>query len=163
LALQSAPGGAFAVSFIDGNDPSVDVGQFAAARLADDGTLHVAYVDAIGDRLLYKTVTGGAAAMVAEVVDDGSRSDGPHSVGAGAALILDGGSPRVVYQDQTTASTLQARRASTWSHDNLMSGFAGYGWWPHLISDGTKIWLSQFVYDRQNGTPLGAFQLTALQ
>jgi hypothetical protein len=164
LAAQSAPGGQFAVSFVDGNDPSTDVGQFATAALADDGTVHVAYVDAIADRLLYKTITGGNPSMTPEVIDDGMRPDGPHSVGAGAALILDGGSPRVVYQDQTLSSTEQARRAGTWTHTDLMTGFAGYGWWPRLVSDGAKIWLSQFVYDRENGSPapLGNLQITAL-
>ena len=44
-----------------------------------------------------------------------------------------------------------------------MTGFAGYGWWPRLVTDAGKIWLSQFVYDRQNGSPLGTFQITALQ
>ena len=49
------------------------------------------------------TSTSPAAAVPAtpDVVDDGTRADGPHSVGAGANLALDGnGSPRVVYQDQ---------------------------------------------------------------
>ena len=104
LKMATGSPGAWQVSFIDGNDPTTDVGQFATAALGSDDSVHVAYVDAINDRLLYKHVAGGSVPMTADVVDDGTRADGPHSVGGGANLALDvNGSPRVVYQDQNTA------------------------------------------------------------
>ncbi len=159
-----APGGTFTVSILDGNDPTTDVGQFCSAQAAMDGTLHVAYVDAVGDRLLYKTVSGGTALMTAEVIDDGVRDDGPHPVGAGAALVLDGGNPRVVYQDQQVSDLLEARRGgSSWTHTPVVTGVAGYGWWPHITADSGKLYLSQFVYDRENGSgALGTLQISAL-
>src|SRR5262249_20453623 len=46
LASETAPG-RFNVILVDGNSPTVDVGQFTAARAAADGTVHVAYVDAV--------------------------------------------------------------------------------------------------------------------
>ncbi|HEY7956837.1 MAG TPA: hypothetical protein VII38_16145, partial [Polyangia bacterium] len=157
------PDGSFDVAFIDGNDPATDVGQFAAARLAQDGTLHVAYQDAIHDSLLYKTVSGGMPLATAEVIDDGVREDGPHPVGGGAALILDGTTPRVVYQDQAVSDLLEAERGSAWMHQDLSSGIPGYGFYPRLAQDGGKLYLSQFVYDRENASPpIGGLQLSLL-
>lgn len=163
LKLARQSGGSFTVTMIDGGDPLTDVGQFATARAAADGTLHVAYVDALADRLLYRTVAGDAPGAL-EVIDDGLRDDGPHPVGAGAALILDGdGAPRVVYQDQRTADTLQARRAGTWSTMPLETGIPGFGFFTRLVAEKNQVWVSQFVYDRQNGTAaLGSLRIGAL-
>jgi hypothetical protein len=163
LASQQS-GGGFKVTIIDGGDPSTDVGQFPAAAVADGGTLHVAYVDAIADRLLYKTVTAGMPAMTPEVIDDGMRTDGPRPIGSGAAMILEGGSPRVVYQDQQRADLMDARRAGAWTRSAIKSGAPGYGWWPHLVSDGGRTYLAQFVYDRaiQPPKPIGRFELGAM-
>ena len=163
LKMASGSAGSFKVGFIDGNDPSTDVGQFAAAQLADDGTLHVVYQDALADRVLYKTVQNGAAAKMPEVVDDGVRDDGLHPVGAGLALVLDGGVPRAVYQDQALSDVDEAKRMGNWSHSALRTGIPGYGWWPHLVSDGGKLYLSQLVYDRENGSgALASFSIAPL-
>jgi hypothetical protein len=162
LAVQGP--NAFSFSFIDGNDPSTDVGQHCTAAMDDSGTLHVAYVDAIKDQLLYKTVTGGMASMTAQVIDDGMRDDGQHPVGAGAAITATGGSPRVVYQDQQLSDLLIASKSgSNWSHQSLDAGMAGYGFYPRLASDNGKVWLTQFVYDRENANPpLGTLQISTL-
>jgi len=162
LAVQS--GGAFGVSFVDGNDPSTDVGQNLAATVDDSSTIHIAYQDAIHDRLLYKTVQGTTPTMTPEVIDDGRRDDGPHPVGAGAAIVATGGAPRVVYQDQKVSDLLIASRSgSTWSHQSLSTGLAGYGFYPRLAVDGAKVWLTQFVYDRENANPpLGTLQISTL-
>lgn len=163
MASQQS-GGGFKITLIDGGDPLTDVGQFPAAAAAEGGTVHVAYVDAIGDRLLYKTVTAGTPAMTAEVIDDGMRSAGPRPVGSGAALILDSGSPRVVYQDQQESDLMEARRQSSWTRSAIRSGAPGYGWWPHLTADGGRTFLSQFIYDRatQPPMPIGRFELSAM-
>jgi hypothetical protein len=161
LKLATAGAGGFAVMLVDGGDPSTDVGQFAAPALGPDGVLHVAYQDAIADSLLYTTVAAGVAAAP-EVIDDGLRDDGPHPVGAGAALMLEGAQVRVVYQDQLLSDLLEARRAGGWSHQPLDAGPAGYGWWPHLVADGNKLYLTQFVYDRSNGTPVGTLHIELL-
>src|SRR4030095_6666005 len=80
------PEGTYTVRLIDGGKPESDVGQFARARYGG-GQLHVAYVDAVSDRLLYYNVWGEGETR--EVIDDGLREDGPHPVGAGAALYAD--------------------------------------------------------------------------
>src|SRR5579883_1125404 len=166
LALENATGG-FAVSFVDGNDPTKDVGQFATVAVAADDTLHVAYVDAVADSLLYKPVKGGVAPMTAEVIDDGMRADGPHPVGSGSAIWLAGSAVRAVYQDQRTAQLWQAVRASngTWSTAALLMGTAGYGFYPSIVSDGGKSYLVHFAYDRAAqtaGMPLGALHVAPL-
>ncbi len=157
LKLARESGGTFAVSFIDGNDPLTDVGQFAAAALAPDGTLHVAYQDAIGDRLLYKTVQGATAEMAPEVVDDGLRADGQHPVGAGAAISADGSTVQVLYQDQQQAALMQAEKSGgAWGKPTtLRAGPKGYGFYPHVVSDGGTRYLTEFVYDRAAQTAGG--------
>jgi hypothetical protein len=163
LKMAVGSPGAWQVSFIDGNDPATDVGQFASAQLAADDSVHVAYVDAISDRLLYKHVAGGAAPMTADVVDDGTRSDGPHSVGAGANLALDvNGNPRIVYQDQQLADLEVATNTGAWSHMDLETGLAGFGFYPHQLFVDGKLYMTEFVYDRQNGpgVPLGSLRVS---
>ncbi len=163
LKMAVGSPGAWQVSFIDGNDPTTDVGQFATAALGSDDSVHVAYVDAISDRLLYKHVAGGAVPMTADLVDDGTRDDGPHSVGAGANLALDqSGSPRIVYQDQQNADLDVATNPGAWTHMGLETGLAGFGFYPHQLYAGGKLYMTEFVYDRENGSgsPFGTFQVS---
>ena len=165
LAAETAPG-MFMLSILDGNDAKTDVGQFATAAVAADGTLHVAYVDAIFDRLLYKSVKAGVMSPMPEVIDDGMRSDGPHPVGAGVALWSDGATVKAAYQDQRVADLwLATRTGNNWGKGALKSGTPGYGYYPHLVSDGGKVFLTQFVYDRaapMNDQPFGALTVSAL-
>jgi hypothetical protein len=151
------------VLLVDGGDPATDVGQFAAAQLDDSDRLHVVYQDALGDRLLYKRIDGliDASMLPPEVVDDGVRDDGPHSVGAGASLLLDGDTVRVVYQDQLLSDLERATRDGAWSHADAQSGVVGYGWWPHLVDDDGKLYVSQFVFDR-SAKQVGAFKLAPM-
>jgi hypothetical protein len=163
LKMAVGAPGAWQVALLDGNDPTTDVGQFATAQLGADDSLHVAYVDAISDRLLYKHVAGGAVPTSADVIDDGARGDGPHSVGGGANLALDSnGAPRVVYQDQHTSDLVVATNPGAWSHMDLETGLAGFGYYPHQLYAGGMLYMTEFVYDRQNGpgTPFGAFHVT---
>ncbi|HEX8950938.1 MAG TPA: hypothetical protein VF945_03785, partial [Polyangia bacterium] len=163
LKMATGAPGAWQVSFIDGNDPTTDVGQFASAQLGADDSVHVAYVDAIADRLLYKHVVGGTAPMTADVVDDGARADGPHSVGAGANLARDvNGNPRVVYQDQQLADLEVASNSGSWSHMDLETGIAGFGFYPHQLYAAGKLYFTEFVYDRQNGpgVPFGSLRVS---
>ncbi|HEX4460882.1 MAG TPA: MYXO-CTERM sorting domain-containing protein, partial [Polyangia bacterium] len=165
LKLATEANGVWTSSFIDGPTAGVDVGQFASAALASDDTLHVAYVDATNSTLLYKQVAKGAAApMTAEVIDDGTRSDGTvHAVGGGVNLILDaGGNPQVLYQDQTLSDLEKATRATAWTHSDLNTGGAGYGFYARQILANGKLYLIDFVYDRSNGptSPLGTLQFS---
>jgi MYXO-CTERM domain-containing protein len=163
LKLATQSGASWSSVYLDGPDATTDVGQFTTAAFAGDDTLHVSYVDATNGTLLYKQVPSGAAApAMAEVVDDGSRGGTQHAVGAGANLVLDGTTPRVVYQDQTLSDLEMATRASAWSHSDLQTGSAGFGFYPHQVLAGGKLYLAQFVYDRSNpiGSPLGKLELS---
>jgi len=160
LATQSADK-TFAVSFLDGNSSGTDVGQFCTAGFDAAGVLHVAYVDAIANKLLYRSVTNGTPAAV-EVIDSGDRNDGQHPVGP--ASLLAGDKIRVAYQDARTADLNLAIRAGGWTSSVLQNGFPGYGFFPHLASatDGTT-YLSQFVFDQGVVNPMGRLQLTTLK
>jgi hypothetical protein len=163
LKMATGSPGAWQVSFIDGNDPTTDVGQFATVALGSDDSVHVAYVDAINDQLLYKHVAGGSVPAMPDVVDDGMRADGPHSVGAGANLALDmSGNPRVVYQDQNLADLEVATNSGAWAHMDLETGIPGFGFYPHQLYAGGKLWFTEFVYDRENAPPgaFGTFNVT---
>jgi hypothetical protein len=157
LKMATQAGGAFTVSTLDGGDPSTDRGQFCSADVGLDGTIHVAYVDAILDRLMYLSVQ---PSPMPEVVDDGLRDDGPHSVGAGAVIHA---SPlEIVYQDQVVSDLLIAKNAGSWTHQDLKTGVTGYGFYPHIVADSGKTWLSHFTYDRELPTPIGNFVLEPL-
>jgi hypothetical protein len=165
LMLATQSGGAWKTTILDGGTSGADVGQFASAAVADDGSIHVAYVDAVAHALRYQHVAGGAPQAMPDVVDDGTRAgDNPHDVGAGANLVLDNGAPRIVYQDQTTADLELATGAPMWKHSDVQTGIAGYGFYPKQITVKGQRWLMQFVYDRQNGPqpPLGTLQLATM-
>jgi len=134
-------------------DPATDRGQFASAALDDGGTLHVAYQDALLDQLRYLQYSDGSV-TVTEVVDDGTRDDRPHSVGAGAALALADGEPVVVYQDGTTADAIAARRSGTaWTRSELLSGDPLAGFFLSLAPTGANVVGVSFVYDRATFPP----------
>ena len=72
-----------------------------ARVVAGDGTVHVAYQDALGDELMYTTWNGTPGTP--EVVDDGLRAgDRTHPVGAAASIYLVNGAPTIAYQDGMT-------------------------------------------------------------
>jgi hypothetical protein len=161
LKMATGSGSNWTVSFIDGQDPTTDVGQFATVALGSDDSVHVAYVDAINDRLLYKHVAGGSVPMMPDVVDDGVRGTETHSVGGGANLILDGaGHPRVVYQDQQLSDLELATNTGSWSHSDLMQGPAGYGFYPRQVLSGGQLFFAELVYDRANTVALGKVQIS---
>jgi hypothetical protein len=159
---REQPDGSFVTSFLDGNSPATDVGQFSSAALTDDGTLHVAYVDARSDELRYLEVAAGAATGMPTLLDDGIRSDGRHPFGAVTLGVVEG-APLVVYQDQATADLLVARRRGDWQKGALSTGSAGYGFYPRLLSFEEKPYVAQLVYDRAvTLRPLGRVALTPI-
>jgi hypothetical protein len=166
LKLATQSGGAWTTTFLDGNSAGVDVGAFASAVVAVDGSIHVAYTDEGAHQLRYEHVVGGMPPMMPDVVDDGTRAgDMPHQVGAGANLVLDdSGNPRIVYQDQTLSDLELATGAPMWMHKDVATGIPGFGFYPHQVSAHGKRWLIEFVYDRENGpgSPLGTLQLGAM-
>ena len=163
LAIQASDG-SFAVSMIDGSAQGnlvQDVGQFVSAQFDSSDVLQMVYVDALKNQLVYRSVTGTTASAT-QVVDDGIRDDGLHPVGAGASLLLEGANQKVVYQDQETADLdVASSSAGAWTHTTANTGPIGYGWWPHLVSGGSREYVSQFMLDR-SATPIGSLNIEAL-
>jgi hypothetical protein len=126
IAAETAPGTSqFMTTILDGNVTDADRGMWSKAVVAADGTIHIAYQDAIGDQLLYTTWNPSTGPGTPEVADDGTRTgDRTHNVGAGAAIYLDGnGSPVIAYQDGLVADVYVATRgAPTWSTQDLSPG-----------------------------------------
>jgi hypothetical protein len=122
LSSESAAGSSqFQDTILDGNVDGADRGMWSNAAVGGDGTLHIAYQDAIGDQLMYVSWNGTPG--VPEVVDDGVRAgDRPHPVGAAAAVYIVSGSPAIAYQDGLDADVMLATRGSTWSTMDLTSG-----------------------------------------
>jgi hypothetical protein len=112
----------FTETILDGNVDGADRGMWSSAVAADDGTVHVAYQDALGDQLMYTTWNGTAGTP--ELVDDGERpGDRTHPVGAGNAIYLVNGTPAIAYQDGMTADVYVATRGATmWSTTPLATG-----------------------------------------
>ncbi|MEO6950356.1 MAG: hypothetical protein ABI321_00980 [Polyangia bacterium] len=155
LALQSS-GGTFLPQTLDG-DAGTDYGQHVSAAYGADGTLHLAYVDAIGSSLVYRSVDSTGAASARTTIDDGLRSDGYHPVGASASLLVNGGDLSVLYQDQSTAD-LELGVGLPFSHSDFLTGATGYGFSSHQIAVGTARYYTSYVVDR-SGKPLGHIQL----
>jgi hypothetical protein len=160
------PDGKLAPVVIDGGQDAAtggtaDVGQFANGAFADDGTLHVAYGDAHTGELLYRSISPGGAPSMAEVVDDGTRDDGPHPVGASASVLVIGGIVSILYQDQGSSDLLLAQRSGGWTQRALRSGPEGSGFSSHLVGDGTKAYYSSWVFDRSM-MPIGRLVLDAV-
>lgn len=144
--------------------PETDRGQWASLAVGADGTVHVAYQDALGDRMMHVTWSGGVAGAP-EVVDDGLRDpDRPHPVGASAALVVDAqGGLAVAYQDEATSDLLFARRdaSGAWTRADLMAGDEGFGFFVAAAVDGATVWVSNYVYDREFYPP-GVLRVTTL-
>nr|HEX4318504.1 hypothetical protein [Kofleriaceae bacterium] len=113
----------FTEQTLDGGSDG-DRGMWASAAVASDGTLHIAYQDALGDQVMYVAVDPTGAAGTPEIVDDGTRTgDRPHNVGASASLVLVNDSPIVAYQDGLTADVdVSTRAAGGWTVMPLATG-----------------------------------------
>jgi len=112
----------FTENVLDGNAPGLDRGMWSSAVVAADGTVHLAYQDALGDQLMYTTWNGSPG--VPEIVDDGTRpSDRTHPVGAGAVIYLSNGTPTIAYQDGLTADVYTVVKAgAAWMPTGLATG-----------------------------------------
>lgn len=167
-SLMTAAAPEWKAAVVDGG--TVDVGQHIGAAYGDDGTLHIAYQDAVKDRLVYRTYSAAGKAGALEVADDGSRGAGDarelHSVGAGAALFLDSGTVRVAYQDQTAVSLELASKPAggTFTHETRApGGDKGRGFYPQAVQLGGKWIVLDVNYDRMRDPPLSAVSFTTLQ
>lgn len=132
-----------------------DMGQWASLAVGGDGTVRIAFQDALADSLRYVEVANGSVGAI-ELVDDGVRADRPHPVGAAATLFFDaGGQLAVAYQDSAANDLLIGRRdaGGAWTHQELMTGAVGYGFYNAAAVSGGKTWVGTFVYDRTNFPP----------
>jgi hypothetical protein len=156
LKLATFSAGTWTVSNL-AVSPATDMGQWASLVVGGDGTLRVAFQDALADSLRYLEVSNGSVSPI-ETVDDGKRDpDRPHPVGAGATLFFDaGGQLGLAYQDSATNDLLLARRdatSGTWTHSDLMTGTIGYGFYNATAVSGGKTWVGSFVYNRNKFPP----------
>jgi len=111
----------FAETILDGNVAGADRGMWANAVLAGDGTVHVAYQDALADQLMYTTWNGTAGTP--EVVDDGVRAgDRTHPVGQAASIYLASGAPTIAYQDALTSDVYLAQKGAIWGTNPIAQG-----------------------------------------
>ena len=124
LGVESASGTSmFAETVLDGNAAGADTGMWSSAVVAGDGTVHIAYQEALGDQLMYTTWANGTPGTPV-VVDDGERAgDRTHPVGAAATIFLVNGSPAIAYQDGLTADVyLATQSGTTWTTNGIATG-----------------------------------------
>jgi hypothetical protein len=154
-ALFSSSDMMWHLSVMDGADSAGmdtgDVGQWCSVAVGAGDVVHVAYQDSLADSLRYLQVMGGT--VTKELVDDGMRPDGYHSVGDDTRIALDGtGTPRIVYQDGRAVLMQMAQRmgANMWVRMDVPAPMNGTnrGFFPRLALDGSTLWGADFFYDR---------------
>ena len=123
LSVENGRGtSTFTETVLDGDVDGADRGMWSTAVVGDDGTVHVAYQDALGDQLMYTSWNGSPGTPA--VVDDGQRpGDRPHPVGAGASIFMNGGAAAIAYQDGLVSDVYVAvNNGGTWSSSPIAQG-----------------------------------------
>ena len=122
LAVEDTKGAStFTETILDGNAVGADRGMWSSAAVGADGTVHVAYQDALGDQLMYTSWNG--APGTPEIVDDGQRpGDRTHPVGAAASIYVAGGVPSIAYQDGLASDVYVATKGTPWTVTPLAQG-----------------------------------------
>ncbi|MBA2540830.1 MAG: hypothetical protein H0V17_14420, partial [Deltaproteobacteria bacterium] len=141
----------------------IDAGWSPSVAVDPNGVVHVAYVDATQDDLVYITDVPGAQK---ELVDDGLRIVGTtvdglpkpefHFVGDDASLVLanNGQLPMIAYQDATSHELLLATRQQdgSWQRSSIAGAtdpFAGaYGFFAADSMLGADLVMSTWVIDQ---------------
>jgi MYXO-CTERM domain-containing protein len=152
--------GTYTEVVLDGGDAVGDRGEWASAVLDGSGTIHVAYQDALGDQLYYTTLAGNTVGTP-ELVDDGVRSgDRTHTIGAGATMYFQAGTPTIAYQDGTSSDLVMASKgASGWSHTDLATGPLLDGF--HIAAPPDGGWLVWDSIDKDK-TPVSGLVIQAM-
>jgi MYXO-CTERM domain-containing protein len=147
LAMQVFAG-AWTTTIVD-STTTEDTGMWAHSVVDSSGIVHIAYQDALGDRLLYTTWNNGTIGPV-DVVDDGVRDgDRAHAVGASAAVMLTGSGVAIAYQDGLSSDMMIAQNnGSGWTHGPLETGIHLYGFFINSATGGGSTHISSYVYDR---------------
>ncbi len=152
--------GALIPTILDGD--LVDVGWYPGVLVDDAGVVHVSYVSASNDDLLYINNSD----LTSEIVDDGYRIVGTtddglpkpefHFVGDDSSIVDVQGDLRMVYQNATTHELLVAGRnpAGAWQWQSVAGNedpfVGGYGFYASAQSNGTNIAMSTYVVDHPN-------------
>lgn len=146
---------------VDGADGS-DVGWYPSVAVSPDDTVHISYVDAGRDNLLYVNLRD----RVPEIVDDGYRIDGTtpdglprpvyHFVGDDSGIVATGSVLAVAYQDATGHELVLATRdpaTSAWNRETIAGAeepFRGaYGFYAAAKLGGQHIIMSSFVVNQK--------------
>jgi hypothetical protein len=166
LRAAKLEGGKWTTAVLRGTPGKDSMGAFCSAAVDASGTIHVAYQDAKRTRLHYAQVDlASLKVTIDETVDDGVRSDGPHPVGADAAIVVDGaGGVRVVYQDAMTSDLLGVRRAGpgNWRPRDttradlgrtVKGGPRAFGFYSDLVLEGNVVYGSTMFYDQKATWP----------
>jgi MYXO-CTERM domain-containing protein len=139
----------------------VDAGWSPSVQISPDNKIHVAYVNATSDDLVY--ITEGS---MPEIIDNGYRIVGTtvdglpkpeyHFVGDDAGLVLANGAPTVLYQDATTQELLLAtRNANGWTHESIAGAVqpwpGAYGFFASDALSATDLIMSSWVIDQPTG------------
>lgn len=170
LASELDSGG-FATQYLDGEAAGADVGAFPAMAIDPQAALHIVYVDAIDDRLLYRKVQNKVAVGSPEVVDDGVRQDGLHPVGGSAAIHVAQSSTLnklyAYYQDQRDLSIVEASRdlgATVWTQKTLTTptGVESYGFAIRHVTVLGKRYLTHYLIDRSQVPTFGTVRVLPL-
>jgi MYXO-CTERM domain-containing protein len=147
---------------IDGSGDGNDAGWSPTVGVDTAGKVHLAYVSATRDDLIYRNVTDNQV----ETIDNGYRIVGQnedglpkpefHFVGDDATLIATAAGPWVVYQDATTHELLLAQRTgdNTWNRVPIAGAeatFVGaYGFFASASTTATDLVVSTWVIDQPN-------------
>ncbi len=170
LASELAAGG-FSTQVLDGDSAASDVGGFPSMSIDAQGALHVVYVDAISDRLLYRRVENRTPVGEPQVVDDGVRQDGLHPVGGSAAIFVQQTEAAsklfAYYQDQRDLELVESSRelgGTTWTHRTVGtdSGKETYGFEIRHVVVRDKRYLTQYLIDRSKAPTIGSVRIVPL-
>lgn len=139
----------------------VDAGWSPSVAVDPQGVVHVAYVNATKDDLVYITDAPGAQR---EIVDDGLRIVGTtvdglpkpeyHFVGDDASLVIVNGLlPTIVYQDATTQELMMTRKLTTGWDRKSIAGHTdpwpgGYGFFASNAVLDNNLVVSNWVIDQ---------------
>ena len=124
-----------------------DRGVYASAAFAQDGVLHVAYVDGWEERLLYLRAMNNTVMGMPEEVDDGGGTgamtfdDGRHIVGDSASLsVASDGTVRVAYQDATVGTLRLATRGTMGWTRSVLDSMNHTGYWATTAGGNVATW-----------------------
>lgn len=140
---------------LDGS--GIDVGWYPSLAVDQNNDVHVSYVDATNDDLMYINTID----RTPELVDDGYRLVGTtedglpkpefHLVGDDSNIVLTSLGPAIVYQDATTHELLRSRKngSGLWEFKSLAGNeipfVGGYGFYASATYDGQDLVISSWV------------------